>query len=179
MEVFQPLQFNDCAQQDYFSKGETKMSDDKQVQSTEQELESINLEIATRENDGDLEWLTNAIAPELAFRRAGGAVVGRAKFLEDVEDPERPTDRETDPESLKVEIYGNRAVVSCIVSMTVKNKENEDETKKYHNLRLFARVQVEKDNTKVWEWKLLGWANEEVVEAVKDGTKVWNYKSRL
>jgi hypothetical protein len=153
------------------------MADDKQVQSPEQELKSINLEIGIKENEGDLEWLTNLITPELAFKRAnrpGGpiVIVGGAEFLKGVKNPKRPTDRKTDPESVKVEVYGNRAVVSCIVTMTVRNEEEQkDETKTYHNLRLFVRIEVKKDNTNVWEWKLLGWANEEVVEAVKDGTK--------
>ena len=44
-------------------------------------------------------------------------------------------------------IFGDRAVVACVV------RQNETD---YHNIRLFFR-----DG---YEWKLLGWANEEAAK---------------
>ena len=142
------------------------MQDEQQVQSDKQALRDLNLAIAGKENDGDLEWLTAVIAPEFAFRRADATFAGGAEFLKGVKNPKR-TDRETDSESTEIEVYGNRAVVSCIVIMG---------NRRFHNLRLFVRVEVEKDSPKVWEWKLLGWANEELFKSERNGQEVWEPK---
>ena len=91
------------------------------------------------------DWLAEVIAPELAFQKANGEIVDRERFLESVEPlPSQVTDqntRETKIES--IEIYGNRVVVACVV--TLKGM-------RYHNLRLLVR--------RGEQWKLLGWANE-------------------
>ena len=49
------------------------------------------------------------------------------------------------PESIKIDTFRNRAIVTCVIT--------EDE-KDYHNIRLFVRINA--------KWKLLAWANEEV-----------------
>ena len=66
----------------------------------------------------------------------------REEFLEKVK---RSDPRETEVESIA--FYGNRAVVSCIV--TLKSASGD---KRFHNLRLFVYHER--------KWKLLGWANE-------------------
>jgi hypothetical protein len=139
------------------------MPNDQQTQDDEQALKNLNLKIADKENDGDLEWLTDVIAPEFAFRRADAKFACGAEFLKGVKNP-KYTNRVTDPESTEIEVYGNRAVVSCIVTM---------DNLKYHNVRLFVRVEVEKGGQKVWEWKLLGWANEELFKVQRNGHEVW------
>ncbi len=113
------------------------------------ELRQLNIKIVEAENEGDRKWLGSVIAPELAFRRADEkrTIVNRLAFLSAVAGGKK---RETEVES--VEIYGERAVVICIV--TVKSEEGD---KRYHNLRLFARHDG--------DWKLLGWANEPLDEA--------------
>jgi len=120
------------------------MQNDKQ--DDKQALEQLNIRIGIEETKGDHEsrgWLDGVIAPKLAFQRADGTTFdNREKFLEKVRhsDP-----RETEVESIA--FYGNRAVVSCIVTLKSASVD-----KRFHNLRLF----VQHDG----KWKLLGWANE-------------------
>src|SRR5262245_57605662 len=101
------------------------------------ELVQLNEEIGTAENDGNLKRLSEIVGPVLAFRRRDGTIVGRDGFLE----TPKPGKRETRVESVLV--YGNRAVVTCVVT------DSEVVT---HNIRLFV--------TEGDDWKLLGWANE-------------------
>jgi uncharacterized protein DUF4440 len=112
---------------------------------TEPELTALNIRIGAAESEGDQaarKWLGDVVAPVLGFRRAGGGFVGRTEYLQAV----APSDqKETTMEA--IDVYGNRAVVRCIVA--VKSPAGE---KRYHNLRLF----VKHDG----KWKLLGWANE-------------------
>ena len=117
----------------------------------QQTLKDLNVEMATRENNGDLAWFAGILASRLAFQRADPAktVDDQVAFLQKVKRDDPPKDRRTDPDSLETKVYGSRAVVSCIVTMTVG-----DEQKRYHNLRLF----IKQDG----QWKLLGWANEEL-----------------
>jgi Domain of unknown function (DUF4440) len=112
-------------------------------------LRQLNVVIGKAETEGNAEWLAKVIAPELAFRRANKekSFDNREAFLAKVA---RSNDRETEVES--IELYGDRAVVICIV--TVKTKDGDT---KYHNLRLFVRHDE--------DWKLLGWANEPHGEA--------------
>jgi hypothetical protein len=103
------------------------------------ELVLLNEEIGTAENAGDLRRLGEIVAPFLAFRRRDGLIVDRDAFLQ----TPRLGGRETRIESIQV--YGNRAVITCIVT---------DSGAVTHNIRLFAK---EEDN-----WRLLGWANEPI-----------------
>lgn len=117
------------------------MQNDKQADIDK--LTQLNIEIGKAENEGNSEWLASVIAPELAFLRADGKTFdNRSAFLAKVASG---GSRETEVES--IELYGDRAVVKCIV--TVKSDEGD---KSYHNLRLFVRHDE--------KWKLLGWANE-------------------
>jgi hypothetical protein len=109
-------------------------------------LEQLNIRIGEEESKGDQEsknWLDSILAPKLAFRRADGKTVDdRQEFLAKV----KPSDpRETKVTSINV--HGDRAVVSCIVTVNSLNGDKE-----FHNLRLFVRQDG--------QWKLLGWANE-------------------
>ena len=67
-------------------------------------------------------------------------IVDRKEFLDAVASG---SDRDTEVES--IHLYGDRAVVTCIVTMKPGGE-------RYHNLRLFVRREG--------GWKLLGWANE-------------------
>jgi hypothetical protein len=102
-----------------------------------QELFLLNQEINSAENIGDLDRLKEIINPFFAFRRRNGTIVNRDTFLQSP----KPGSREMKIES--IQIYGNRAVVTCVVT------DSEVST---HNIRLFTK---EEGN-----WKLLGWANE-------------------
>ena len=106
-------------------------------------LRQLNVQIGAAETSGDRAWLDGVLMPHLSFRRANGAVVDREGYLSMVEPSGK---RETDIEA--IQLYGDRAVVSCIVTMQSPNGER----RKFHNLRLFTRIDS--------GWKLLGWANE-------------------
>jgi hypothetical protein len=102
-----------------------------------QELLSLNQEINAAENNGNLKHLEERITSLFAFRRRDGTIVNRDTFLQNP----RSGNREIRIESIQV--YGNRAVVTCIVT---------DSGVSTHNIRLFTK---EGGN-----WMLLGWANE-------------------
>lgn len=130
-----------------YSRGEPRMQNDFT------ELVALNIQIGDLESAGEAQKLADILATKLAFRRANatiddrGTVGGKAPdgFLDKVV----PGPRVTEVES--IHLYGDRAVVTCIVTMPL---DPPDKRKKYHNVRLFIR---EKDG-----WKLLGWANEEI-----------------
>ena len=94
------------------------------------------------ESRGDRDWLDGALATKLAFQRGNQkrTIVDRKEFLDAVGPA---SDRDTEIES--IHLYGNRAVVTCIVTMKPGGE-------RFHNVRLFIRPEA--------EWKLLGWANE-------------------
>lgn len=105
-------------------------------------LVRLNVDIGVAETNGDRAFLDNVIDQQLAFRRANGAVVDRAGYLAAVATSEP---RETDIES--IQLYGDRAIVTCIVTLLRTNGERP----RFHNARMFARTGA--------GWKLLGWAN--------------------
>ena len=108
----------------------------------EQQLYDLNMEISNAENRGDHKWLTNTLAPCLAFQRGNPerTVDDRDAYLRKIAAGGTRETRSIDT----IKIYGNRAIITCIV----KGNDGLD----YHNLRLFIR----RDGS----WRLLGWANE-------------------
>ena len=109
------------------------------MQDDTKKLEELNLRIGELEDEGNLAELTKIIAPEFAFRRANGEVVGGVAFLKAVK-PNTGDLRHTEVAS--VDLQGDRAFVTCLVTMGPNT---------FHNLRLFVRLEG--------EWKILGWAN--------------------
>ena len=109
----------------------------------QQSLSALNVEINKAENDGDRDFLAGVLAPELAFSRANGDVDDGGRFLQRAAPKKDPG--ALDPKSIEVKLFGKRAIVLC---------EIVQGGKKYHNIRLFVR--------RGEDWKLLGWANEEV-----------------
>src|SRR5437867_1833205 len=87
--------------------------------------QQLNVQIGIAETNGDLKWLVDVIASEFAFRRANGKIDGAVGFLKAV----KPSDpRITKIES--VDVYGDRAVVTCLVTMGDRS---------FHNVRLLIR----------------------------------------
>ena len=110
-------------------------------------LRALNIEIGHAETRGDVKWLAEVVAPELAFSRADGTTIDDAgRFLQKVRSS-APRETTFEPERDSIEVVGNRAIVKCVV--TVKSPDGD---KRYHNLRLFVRIDG--------KWRLLGWANE-------------------
>jgi hypothetical protein len=113
----------------------------KQLKEDERQLKALNEQIGDAENRGDRVWLAGILAPRLAFQRANDArtVDDHIAFLQKVDAGGDRVTRVIEP----IEVYGDRAIVQCVVTMG---------DKKFHNLRLFVR----RDGY----WKLLAWANE-------------------
>lgn len=106
-------------------------------------LARLNIQIGEAETRGDRQWLSDVIAPKLAFRRADrNTVDDRTEFLKKIA-PGEPRETSID----LIDIHGDRAIVRCTV--TVKSAAEE---KRYDNIRLFIRH--------AGQWRLLGWANE-------------------
>lgn len=101
-------------------------------------LSTLNVQICDAKDRGDKEWLADIVAPHFAFRKANGEIESREEFLASIRAGGR---RETEVES--IDIYGDRAIATCVV---------KSGGKRYHNLRMFVRLQD--------KWTLLGWANE-------------------
>jgi hypothetical protein len=108
-----------------------------------QALRDLNHQISDAEDRGDATWLSDVLAPRLAFQRAdcNRTVDDQVAFLQRVAVSGPRTTRIVEP----VQVHGDRAVVECLV--TVDNRT-------FHNLRVFVR----RDK----KWKLLAWANEAV-----------------
>ena len=104
-------------------------------------LRDLNMRIGLAENAGNRLWLEGVLAPRLAFQRADPArtVDDAEAFLAKVKPGGDRETRIIEP----IEIYGDRAVVQCVV---------RSGGVEYHNLRLFVR--------RAGDWKLLAWANE-------------------
>lgn len=109
--------------------------------SDEEALQQLNKAISDAENEGNQQWLASILAPRLAFQRADPArtVDDRVAFLQKVQPGGTRKTLSVGP----IQVYGDRAVVQCIVGT---------DDKEFHNLRLFIR----RDDG----WKLLAWANE-------------------
>jgi hypothetical protein len=107
----------------------------------EQELRDLNAQINEAENDGNRAWLATVLAPKFAFQRADPArtVDDRDAFLQKV----RAADGRRTIRIGSICLYGNRALVQCVVAVG---------DQQFDNLRLFVRRED--------GWKLLGWANE-------------------
>jgi hypothetical protein len=115
-------------------------------------LKEINLNIAAYEQDGNWQALRDCLAvqqlrtggeaPILAFRRVTGACVDARAYLDAAS---KSAERKTEITSITRE--GEYiAIVRCLVEM---------DGKKYRNVRLFVRNDVQST-----DWKLLAWANE-------------------
>ena len=124
------------------------MPDDYQI------LTRLNERIGEAEDECDYNWLNCALASGLAFRRANGSIVDKETYIQKIKaDSDNMIEHNTESENKRttkiiepIEIYGERAVVRCVVRL--KDKE-------YHNLRLFVKGED-------GGWKLLGWANERI-----------------
>jgi Domain of unknown function (DUF4440) len=111
------------------------MDDDKEA------LRELNLKIGDAENSGDREWLATILAPRLAFQRADEprTVDDQVAVLQKLKPGGRRVTNIVEP----IELYGDRAIVKCMVTV---------DGQAFHNIRLFVRHDD--------GWKLLGWANE-------------------
>jgi hypothetical protein len=115
------------------------MPDDKQA------LIELNEQINDAENNGKREWLATILAPRLALQRADKprTIDDQVAFLQKVQKVEHE-DKRVLRKIEPIELYGDRAIVKCIIAVGAKE---------FHNIRLFVRREG--------DWKLLAWANEQ------------------
>ena len=111
-------------------------------------LVSMNLEMPHRENVGDRVYFDLRLAPSFSMRTANGAVVDRARYLDDL----KSGGERVGLPLAEVSVFGqSRALVACQVRGGVAV---------YDNIRLFVREVAAPDG-----WLLLSSANEPVVPA--------------
>jgi hypothetical protein len=102
-----------------------------------------------------LDFFQRHLHEKLLFRRAGGAVVGKEKFLSDLSSPDNKT---TQLSSYGVEVTESEDEKTAVVSLLVRlegTRGGQDATGTYRNLRLFV-----KDQNNVWQ--CLVWFNTRV-----------------
>ncbi len=114
-------------------------------------LSELTAKINAAENEGDRDFFSGILAPKFAFQRADGpkTVDDRVAFLQKVQPAQSGGERILVKIVEPIQLYGNRAVVSCIIRVG---------TQEFHNLRLFVR----RDG----DWKLLAWANESTAHEI-------------
>jgi hypothetical protein len=113
------------------------------VKDDKQALIQLNKAIGDAENNGNRKFLESILAPRLAFQRSNPlrTIDDQVAYLQKVETGGDRVTREIEPGD--VDVYGDRAIVRCIVSTGNGG---------FHNIRLFVRREG--------GWKLLAWANE-------------------
>jgi hypothetical protein len=119
--------------------------------SDEDQLKRTNLSIADWEQKRDAEAIQKLdaiISPQLVFRRADRTVVGKDKFMADLQKRSPFATRES--EDATVEIRGDRALVTLIVTTT----SGDGTESRYRNIRMFIR----RDE----DWQLEFWFNDDV-----------------
>ena len=115
-------------------------------------LQELNVKMAEAEDDKDSQFFTRLLSAKLLFRRANGEVVGKQKFLSDLQDPDKPKlkRRAEEIQITQLSEVENHALVKLIVC-TIDEKSVE---KRYRNIRLFICVES--------EWVLEFWYNYEL-----------------
>lgn len=115
-------------------------------------LQELNLKIAAAENQPDAQFFTTLLSENLLFRRANGEVVGKGKFLTDLQAPKKTklTRTAEDIQVTQIPENGQCALVTLIVC-TVDEQAVE---KRYRNVRLFTRAEA--------AWVLEFWYNYEL-----------------
>lgn len=120
-------------------------------------LKALEAVLAYTVTDSD-----GAHVPALAFRRASGKVNSAQDFLgaiqKDIEANKPGISRDTRVDSISF-FEQHCAVVICVVTMPSVKDSVQGERKSYRNVRLFIRQENEHGQK---EWRLLGWANEQI-----------------
>ena len=115
-------------------------------------LQELNVKMAEAEDNKASQFFTGLLSANLLFRRANGEVVGKQKFLSDLQDPNRPKlkRRAEEIQITQLSEVENHALVKLIVC-TIDEKWVE---KRYRNIRLFTCVES--------GWVLEFWYNYEL-----------------
>ena len=115
-------------------------------------LHELNVKIAAAEDDKDSKFFTGLLSENLLFRRANGEVVGKQKFLDDLQDPNKPKLKRKVEEIQVVPI--SEAENKALVTLIVRTIDEKSVKKRYRNIRLFTRIEA--------EWIMEFWYNYEL-----------------
>ena len=112
------------------------------------ELNHLIAELEQRRDAAAVRRLDALVAPDLVFRRANGAVVGKPGFLAGLDGPSPFSSRRS--EDVVVCLVGTRALVTLVVVTTAP----DGSVARYRNVRVWER----RDDG----WSLSVWFNEEL-----------------
>ncbi|MGH9843475.1 MAG: nuclear transport factor 2 family protein [Blastocatellia bacterium] len=115
------------------------------------DLQQLNRDIAAAEQRRDREFFVALLSEKLLFRRASGAIIGKADFLNGLQGPSPFTDYVA--ENIEVtEIPGvaDRALVTLIV----RARKTDSSVQRFRNIRFFTRAAT--------GWELDAWYNYEI-----------------
>lgn len=114
-------------------------------------LQELNLKIAEAENQKDAQFFANLLSEKLLFRRANGAVIGKAEFLEDLQKPNPFTERVAG----SIEVIEDPAVSGrALVTLIVRTSKADGAKQYFRNIRFFTRTAA--------GWELDAWYNYEI-----------------
>lgn len=117
-------------------------------------LQELNLKIAEAENQKDAQFFANLLSEKLLFRRTNGAVIGKAEFLENLQDLQKPN-LFTERVAESIEVIENPAVPGRALVTLIVRASNADGAKQYfRNIRFFTRTAA--------GWELDAWYNYEI-----------------
>lgn len=115
------------------------------------DLQEINQKIAVAEQQRNQKFFAALLSEKLLFRRASGAVIGKADFLNGLQGPSPFIDYVA--ENIEVtELPGiaDRALVTLIV----RTRKADSATQRFWNIRFFTRTAA--------GWELESWYNYEL-----------------
>lgn len=115
------------------------------------ELQELNRELVTAEQDRNQEFFSARLSGTLLFRRANGTVVGKAEFLQDLQKPNAFTERVAG----SIEVTEDPAVPHrALVTLIVRTRKADGLTQYFRNIRFFTRTPA--------GWELDAWYNYEI-----------------
>ena len=117
-------------------------------------LQELNRKIAEAENQKDVQFFTNLLSEKLLFRRANGAVIGKAEFLENLQDLQKPN-LFTERVAESIDVIENPAVPErALVTLIVRTSKADGAKQYFRNIRFFTRIAT--------GWELDAWYNYEI-----------------
>lgn len=115
-------------------------------------LVELNHRIGAAEITQDRDFMRTVLADDLRFRRAGGTIIDKARYLTDLTNKENTT-VQNDSEDIEVSVAEETAVVSLVVHAE-GTRGDKPMKGNYRNVRVFRK---DPDG-----WKLTIWVNTEI-----------------
>ena len=101
------------------------------------ELKDLNRKLAAVEQQRDHEFFSALLSEKLVFRRANGAVIGKAEFLQELQKPTPFVERIVESiEVTELPAVPDRALVILIV----RRRKADSTTQRFQKIRFFTRT---------------------------------------